>query len=1417
MRPLTLRLRGFRSYREETTIDFRGLGLFAIVGHNGAGKCLPGSTRVYDAESGEALALERFVRERRSSTLGYVDGRVKPVEVSRWHDLGERELVEVELEGGVKLTTAATHPVLTDRGCVAAGELVAGEDWVAEAGRLPACVPADRISPDEAELIGLLLGDGCLTDSISFTAVQPEIAERYRHLVERIFPGATTRRYGLRLAGSWCIVNRDRPAAVRALIAVLREHDIPLRERWRNGGAPTWEELDRIEHDFGIDLWHHRCGLFAHRAARRWAERIGIYGHGAHTKAIPPDLLLLPQSHALRMLAGLWLTDGWITPREAGFVSASQQLAKDVRVLLLQCGCPASLRRRKVAKYEHHYFGVVPYRESGRELIGQMPLVGRKAERAREYCVAPSREKEGWANRDLLPPRIVRQSVAPGARRSAAQLRRHAVSRRVFLELGGDPAVADAHLHWARVKAVKPAGRGACFDLTVDTDEHLYVADTLIVHNSTLIEGLTFALYGSSTWAQKNHGELLSDHGTRGMTVAVTFEARGETWEVVRTHMRSGGGSAKLSCLSNPGVSTVDGVRQIDPEIVRLIGLTWEQFCRCVVLPQGRFERLLQSSRSEQTDILQSLLQLGVLDLIREDADALAKVVLEREREITDARTTFLPDPAAEAASAAQEAQTATTEVARLQELRDTVAGLEKTAEQAEAERDRLNAQAEAARSHGADHAQKIRLIAEQATSLQQEAARSRQALGEAQTQVRDAERATQQAVDAGRDPIALERWTAILTSATETLGRVGSREARRPACVEQQQQATAALSDAGRRLASAAGAQIEAEPASIDTSVLLRDVETAKGDAEAREQRALVLVERIEEADERAARHAATQAEAEQRNQAAETAVQAANGALETAERALAETERTNAAAHAAEDCGPGDPCPVCARELPDGFVGPVAEGVEDARAAVRQAGETAQQARLDVQSARDEANRANRDHAEAAKIAATARTDLAELARHAEVDRDLDPRALLDAIKEATSTCRQQHADAQAAAREFSEAQTALRAAERELASIDDEVRGERKRLDTAIASLPEFVGATTTADAAMIQEAQRTVATAREEADRLAGRLEAARQAERSASEESGTTRERITEMVDRPLAGIVASVSALARALAQADLPTSPPVEPSAENVEQVAAWADQVEAATRALLAEVAGQVEQASQAARRAHDDAQAHLRDGGLADLPAAEQALGEARGTLRTQEQRRDMASAQIPGAERLDGLLRDARRLHEGLEAVRQEMATSRFVAWATARRQHALLVQASRMFEQMTGRYAFTEDFQVLDTFTGQPRSARTLSGGEMFLASLALALALVEIAGRAGGDLRALFLDEGFGSLDPSSLDAALSMLERHARDDRLIAMITHLPAVAERVEDKLEVTGGQAGSRVRLISDSPRDPAPVGG
>src|SRR5713101_5397164 len=115
------------------------------------------------------------------------------------------------------------------------------------------------------------------------------------------------------------------------------------------------------------------------------------------------------------------------------------------------------------------------------------------------------------------------------------------------------------------------------------------------------------------------------------------------------------------------------------------------------------------------------------------------------------------------------------------------------------------------------------------------------------------------------------------------------------------------------------------------------------------------------------------------------------------------------------------------------------------------------------------------------------------------------------------------------------------------------------------------------------------------------------------------------------------------------------------------------------------------------------------------------------------------------------------------------------------------------------------------FEIVDRLTGLPRGVKTLSGGETFLASQALALGLVELAGRGGGRLDSLFLDEGFGSLDANSLAEALDALGRQAETGRLVAVISHLRSVAEAMDRVLAITAAPAGSRAHWLGGDERD------
>jgi len=153
------------------------------------------------------------------------------------------------------------------------------------------------------------------------------------------------------------------------------------------------------------------------------------------------------------------------------------------------------------------------------------------------------------------------------------------------------------------------------------------------------------------------------------------------------------------------------------------------------------------------------------------------------------------------------------------------------------------------------------------------------------------------------------------------------------------------------------------------------------------------------------------------------------------------------------------------------------------------------------------------------------------------------------------------------------------------------------------------------------------------------------------------------------------------------------------------------------------------------------------------------------------------------------------------------------------WVLADYLRQVLSQANRRLDVMTGgRYALelTEgvtdgrkpwglDLSVFDATTGQVRPATTLSGGETFMAALALALGLADIvSGGSNREVGALFVDEGFGSLDPQSLDAVIDVLRSLEDGGRIVGVISHVRELQQALPSGITVEPTARGSRAAV-------------
>ncbi|MCI0545030.1 MAG: SMC family ATPase, partial [Actinobacteria bacterium] len=149
---------------------------------------------------------------------------------------------------------------------------------------------------------------------------------------------------------------------------------------------------------------------------------------------------------------------------------------------------------------------------------------------------------------------------------------------------------------------------------------------------------------------------------------------------------------------------------------------------------------------------------------------------------------------------------------------------------------------------------------------------------------------------------------------------------------------------------------------------------------------------------------------------------------------------------------------------------------------------------------------------------------------------------------------------------------------------------------------------------------------------------------------------------------------------------------------------------------------------------------------------------------------------------------------------------------FERWMMAGALHTLVVGANDLLAQLSdGGYSLHSEegsFTVVDHRNAdERRSVSTLSGGETFLVSLALALSLAEtLASGGGARLDAIILDEGFGTLDDESLDTVATVLEELAGHGLMVGVITHVKELASRAPTRFEVTRGARGSTVKEMA-----------
>ncbi|WP_436692621.1 SbcC/MukB-like Walker B domain-containing protein, partial [Geodermatophilus sp. CPCC 205506] len=387
------------------------------------------------------------------------------------------------------------------------------------------------------------------------------------------------------------------------------------------------------------------------------------------------------------------------------------------------------------------------------------------------------------------------------------------------------------------------------------------------------------------------------------------------------------------------------------------------------------------------------------------------------------------------------------------------------------------------------------------------------------------------------------------------------------------------------------------------------------------------------------------------------------------------------------------------------------------------------------------------------------------------------------------------------------------------------------------SAAAARRELAGAETGRDAALAalasdrEQLQRRTAerAAREEALReLAARLDAAR----GADADLPARVRRLTTAAERCEA-VVATEAEELRARAAADT-----ARVAAERRAAAAAFDDVLDAAGALLEPGQLAAVERRLAEHDSARSVVVATLAAAELTDLPdRPDVAVLERRCAELTA--RREEAVTALDQARRcgraLDGLAGDvvAAEVELSERRARAEQVAGladlvngrgantlrmRLQSFVLAARLEQVAEVASRRLQEMSGsRYTFLHSdaqgrhgargglgLDVFDEYTGARRPTKTLSGGESFMASLALALGLADVVtSEAGGvQMDTLFVDEGFGTLDAQALDAVMNVLDELRRGGRTVGVISHLEELRTRIPTRLEVVAGRQGSRL---------------
>lgn len=983
---------------------------------------------------------------------------------------------------------------------------------------------------------------------------------------------------------------------------------------------------------------------------------------------------------------------------------------------------------------------------------------------------------------------------------------------------------------------------------------------------SSILEAMTYALYGRLPRIDAVT-ELISQ-GSDRMRVTFEFALENREYRILRSLRRKGPAPVQLDeTTGGTEELRASGAREVNQVVERMIGLSYTGFVQAVVLPQGEFSRFLKSAPGERRALLTQLLSLELYGDMQKRANESAKECEGRMGELSsflDTEYAGATDEGLEgtkkgladaralekelkghADAARQSHDRAKHAHALTKELLQKERAL-RALEDAAPEHRRDEGALAAARRAEPVNPFNVRLEDERLRLKEFEDAvvRAQVSEGQAARALSDAEKAVASAKKGAVELSALTERVEGMEKALAEFPHVARARARATKDEAERDRLDEAHSDqlellkelqASERelLKRRAAAEKKMQGSGHDAEALKRLVAASKKATQLRRERE-TATDRSEAADE-ARRHV-------------DDAVAAAAGGRAKAERASADLEkcvaaveaarteeerlrRLHAAAHLRGTLSEGDECPVCEQRVAKVPRPQKVANVDDNPSRL----EAAESKRFEAQSKADRL-RTTLEHAEKA---VEERTDALALARASEKKASeafvRTEAALRTEVKELVTTGAQALEDrvdraleeAQNAEDVHEELSQALREADRdhgkalqkaeaakEKASDLEQRRKDAREVATASrdestkleVKLRKLMGNDEDPDPDeleqlrerrdAIEEARRTANEQHAKADKTHGVAEAKLKTARTQVE---TAQERVAATEEK---GQLAAKQAGFRSFKEA---CSALLEPQVRTAieERIKKW--------------VAGRAGAQERIAALGKELGEERVT---ASDLEAAEEVESKA-AQAASDAQDRVVQFAQE--TKQLAEKLEKAKVMREDLKKLEhqrsvwhglgQALRSDGFLNWMLEGTFRRLVADASVRLQQMSaGRYTFElradNSFDVLDEENARERRAvATLSGGETFLASLALALALSEqVQGSGTTRLESLFIDEGFGSLDPQSLDTAISAIESLHTGGRMVGVISHIETLGDRLTQRVIVEKRADGSRLRVES-----------